>query len=443
MVALRSFLSTTTSLALLLATPANAQTSSACDPFKGQTCPADTALGRSASYNFASGAPSDFTAGGSPTYGSDGVSFTISKSGDAPQLNSKWYMMFGKYEITMQVAPGAGIVSSVVLQSDDLDEIDWEFLGANPQQGQTNYFGKGDASTLNRAAFLAVSNTQTFHTYGIDWTESQIVWTVDGNTVRVLNANEAGSEYPQTPMQLKFGVWAGGDPSNPPGTVQWADGPTNYAAGPFTMVVKSLSVTDYSTGTQYKYGDASGSWSSIEAVGGSVNGNAGGASETVVASPAITSTTSGGVPWTGTHRSETTMSTTYTTYPGLPSGWTVSSSGKVIPSSAVPVSSAASPGNDGWITVTTYDQQGFLTTMAVPTGPKSYNEQGFLITPTAVAAVETGSPAQADGLQQAKKAVSSASASTTPTSTGGAAALSWDHGLVAGCVAVVGVLAAL
>lgn len=81
--------------------------------------------------------------------------------------------------------------------------------------------------------------------------------------------------------------------------------------------------------------------------------------------------------------------------------------------------------------------------MAVPTGPKSYNEQGFLITPTAVAAVETGSPAQADGLQQAKKAVSSASASTTPTSTGGAAALSWDHGLVAGCVAVVGVLAAL
>ncbi len=43
----------------------------------------------------------------------------------------------------MKAAPGAGIVSSVVLESDDLDEIDWEWVGATAGEAQSNYFGKG------------------------------------------------------------------------------------------------------------------------------------------------------------------------------------------------------------------------------------------------------------------------------------------------------------
>lgn len=42
------------------------------------------------------------------------------------------------------------------------------------------------------------------------------------------------------------------------------------------MTVQSVSVVDYSTGSQYSYGDTSGEWTSIQASGGSVNGNAGG-----------------------------------------------------------------------------------------------------------------------------------------------------------------------
>lgn len=42
------------------------------------------------------------------------------------------------------------------------------------------------------------------------------------------------------------------------------------------MTVQSVSVVDYSTGSQYTYGDTSGKWTSIQASGGSVNGNAGG-----------------------------------------------------------------------------------------------------------------------------------------------------------------------
>jgi hypothetical protein len=68
-------------------------------------------------------------------------------------------------------------------------------------------------------------------------------------------------------------------------------------------------------------------------------------------------------------------------------------------SSAAPlpsVSSAPSPaaGVDGTgagtETITTYDQQGFLTTAVVPQGwatmAKSFNQEGFLVTPVAAAA---------------------------------------------------------
>jgi hypothetical protein len=348
----------TTITAILFANPSQQQTYSTCNPTQ-QTCPGDTALGRAVSIDFRSGASSEFTAQGNPSYDSNGASFTVAKTGDAPQLNSNWYIMFGHVEVTMKAAPGRGIVSSSVLQSDDLDEIDWEWLGAQNDQVQSNYFGKGQTTTYDRAATHSVTNAEgEFHTYAIDWTENRIVWQIDGTTVRVLNANQANGQYPQTPMQFKLGAWSGGDPGNPEGTISWSQGPTDYSAGPFTMVVQSCSVVDYSTGTKYTYGDTSGAWTSIMSEGGSVNANSGASSGTDASAPAVTSTSSGNnVPFEGTHRSDTTnaptpsvypwvpqattlssATVTNTNYPGLPSGWTVSGSGKVIPpSSAAPV----------------------------------------------------------------------------------------------------------
>lgn len=40
----------------------------------------------------------------------------------------------------MKAASGQGIVSSIVLESDDLDEIDWEFLGGDTTQVQSNFY---------------------------------------------------------------------------------------------------------------------------------------------------------------------------------------------------------------------------------------------------------------------------------------------------------------
>lgn len=263
--------------------------------------------------------------------------------------------MFGKVEITMKAAPGAGIVSTLVLLSDDLDEIDMEWLGADSTEVQTNYFGKGQVTTYNRGQFNPAPNNQgEFVTYTVEWTSSQITWSVGNTIVRVLTpATADADQYPQTPMQVKLGAWSGGDPSNAAGTIQWAQGPTNYADGPFTMVVQSLAITDYSTGTQYKYGNESGTWQSIEAVGGTINGNIGGAATTVAtadvpaetsASPTIPPAFGGvpkdstagetGWPWVADATTLSTGTPAYTTAPGVPSGWVINSSGKVVPANS-------------------------------------------------------------------------------------------------------------
>ncbi|EDN94170.1 hypothetical protein SS1G_10043 [Sclerotinia sclerotiorum 1980 UF-70] len=317
------------------------------------SCPADTALGKSIAVDFTSGSVDAFTGSGDITYGSNGASFTVSKSGDAPTLSSIFYIMFGKVQITMKAAPGAGIVSTLVLQSDDLDEIDMEWLGADDTEVQTNYFGKGKVTDYNRGAFNPAPNNQgEFVTYTIEWTSEQLVWSVGSTVVRVLTpATADADQYPQSPMQIKFGAWSGGDSSNAPGTISWARGPTDYSDGPFTMVVQSIDVSDYSTGTQYRYGDESGSWTSIEAVGGSVNGNVpasasvvqtAGAAAVTSSSPTIpaginngNSATRTGWPWVAGTR--TVSEVTWSTGPSIPSGWEISSTGKIVPVSASPI----------------------------------------------------------------------------------------------------------
>ncbi len=300
--------------------------------------------------DFTQGSVNSFLpSGGSPTYSADGVTFAVAKPGDAPQLTSIFYIMFGRVEFTMKCAPGNGIVSSLVLESDDLDEIDMEWLGYDSNIVQTNYFGKGNTGSYNRGQFNPAPNNQgQFITYTVDWTADRIVWSVGGTVVRTLSYADANGQYPQTPMQVKFGAWSGGDSSNAPGTIQWAHGPTDYSKGPFSMTVKSILITDYSTGSKYTYGDTSGTWQSIQAVGGQINANAGnGAPETVTATAAVASSLSPSVPAGGIGKGSSSTPT-QTGWPwvasssssssSIPDGWVMTSSGKIIPAGSTVVS---------------------------------------------------------------------------------------------------------
>lgn len=235
--------------------------------------------------------------------------------------------MFGKVDFTFKSAPGTGMVSSAILISDDLDEIDWELLGADSSQAQSNYFSKGVTGAYNRGGFSSIPTSQSdFNTYSIDWNAEQIVWSINGDPVRTLTYANSGGQYPQTPMQVKVGAWAGGDSSNAQGTIAWAGGAIDYSAGPYSMVVQSINVQDYSTGSEYKYEGSSGSWQDITAVGGSV-GSSGSGTPTVPGGyiqPSVT--------WTGTH--QTSAATSHTGYP-----WVASSAPQASSSAGPPASS--------------------------------------------------------------------------------------------------------
>lgn len=168
-----------------------------------------------------------------------------------------------------------GIVTSVVLQSDDLDEIDWEWVGFDNSRVQTNYFSKGCTETYDRGGFSPVSNpVGEFHTYTIKWTRERLDWIIDGTTVRtVLASGTSGcSLYPQSPMRVKLGTWVGGRSDARPGTIEWAGGLANFANAPFDSYYRSIKVVDYMGGgdakdaTEYQYTDRTGKWQSIKVV---------------------------------------------------------------------------------------------------------------------------------------------------------------------------------
>lgn len=241
-------------------------------------CPPNAAFGKeSTSCAFTSGSCSALkaVAGTYVDYKPNGALFSIKAAGNAPTFESDKYIFFGKVEADVKPASGAGIVTSIVLQSADLDEIDWEWVGFDNGQAQSNYFSKGDDGTYDRGKFHPVANAVTAsHRYGIDWTPERIEWTVDGSVVRTLSAAQAGGKFPQTPMQVKIGTWVGGDKNAAPGTIEWAGGLTDFSKGPFDALYKNVNIVDYAGGStpttkdvkEYVWTDKSGSAKSIKAV---------------------------------------------------------------------------------------------------------------------------------------------------------------------------------
>ncbi|TKA78383.1 hypothetical protein B0A55_04723 [Friedmanniomyces simplex] len=261
----------------LLAWHAAAQTSSLCDPRHNASCPNDPALG-SGIYNetFTSTTTElnpnfwNVTSGNAETvqFGENGAELVIAKSGDSVTAQSTFYIMYGVVEVIMQAAAGQGIISTFDLISDDLDEIDLEIMGGNTSFVESNWYGWGNTSQYNAQYHPCNGPQQGMHNYTIVWSQDQLQWIIDGSVARTLPYAKAG-RYPQTPSIMKFGIWAGGDSTEPEGTVVWAGGKTDWTKGPFTMTIQSIKITDASTNTSsYTYGDNTGDYQSIKAVAG-------------------------------------------------------------------------------------------------------------------------------------------------------------------------------
>lgn len=230
-------------LGLCLATHVAAQTSTSCNPLH-KTCPADPALGTTFDTTFNESTtqfdPSLFKVVAGEdliSFTSEGAELTISEQGQSVTVQTAFYVFFGQIEVLFKAATGQGIISTFNMLSDDLDEIDVEIMGGNTSYTSTNFYGWGNTSQFNTLYIPSTGGSWgiqgamgAIHNYTVNWTPQSLQWIFDGQVVRTV-ANEPAGQWPQTPSYMKFGIWAGGDPSNPPGTIKWAGGETDYSKG--------------------------------------------------------------------------------------------------------------------------------------------------------------------------------------------------------------------
>ncbi|KAG5300776.1 extracellular cell wall glucanase Crf1 [Histoplasma ohiense] len=268
-----SFLLLATLFASLLST-AVAQTWTACNPLEKDDCPRNPALGTSYQANFTDTLNEviwNITNGQLDYIDGVGTSFAIKERLQSPTIQSHFYIFFGRVEVIMKAAFGRGVVSSIVLQSEDLDEIDWEWVGSDTTHVQTNYFGKGNRTLGDRGGVHEMdAPMDKFHNYTVDWTVERLQWWIDDTLLRTVTYDEAlgGKNYPQTPMTVRMGIWPAGDKKNEKGTIEWAGGEIDYSKVPYFMTVKHVRVEDYSSGKEYEYTDRSGNWKSIKVING-------------------------------------------------------------------------------------------------------------------------------------------------------------------------------
>lgn len=160
-----------------------------------------------------------------------------------------------------------------------------ELLGAFENQAQTNYFFDGQPlfNTYNTTYRLDTSSCASLHTYGIDWTPTYISFSVDNvvrKTWRIGDNTIPAYKWPQTPMQVKLGIWSVTNGSDP-GTVVWAGGLPDWSdrdadKTPYRACFKTLELEDYSGGCnetqegteiEYLYNERTNGWQNIQVKG--------------------------------------------------------------------------------------------------------------------------------------------------------------------------------
>jgi len=116
---------------------------------------------------------------------------------------------WGRYEATLKAARGPGLVTGFFTYTGPAygtrhDEIDFEFLGKDPNGVQVAYFVDGELT--EKWLPLGFDTSSCFHTYAFDWTPEHIRWFVNDELVHEVSARSTA--LPETPSRLFANLWA-------------------------------------------------------------------------------------------------------------------------------------------------------------------------------------------------------------------------------------------
>ncbi|EKD15201.1 uncharacterized protein L3040_001570 [Drepanopeziza brunnea f. sp. 'multigermtubi'] len=172
----------------------------------------------------------DWVSSGQPVAYNNNVLLTMATETVGTLLASTSYMWYGNVQAKFKTSRGAGVVTAFILLSDVKDEIDYEFVGVDLEQAQSNYYFQGIPDYANGVNISLSDTFNNYHTYEIDWTPDTVTWKIDGQVGRTLkksdtwNATASQWKYPQTPARVQLSLWPAGLSSNGKGTVDWAGG---------------------------------------------------------------------------------------------------------------------------------------------------------------------------------------------------------------------------
>ena len=85
----------------------------------------------------------DFMSSGKPTLYKDGMLLTMAPDTVGTTLSTTSYIWYGEVSAKLKTSRGAGVVTAFILMSDTKDEIDYEWVGVDVQNAQTNYYAQG------------------------------------------------------------------------------------------------------------------------------------------------------------------------------------------------------------------------------------------------------------------------------------------------------------
>ncbi|KAI4284234.1 MAG: hypothetical protein L6R38_001565 [Xanthoria sp. 2 TBL-2021] len=200
---------------------------------------------------------------GQPEQFEDNVLLTLSETGKSSfgtLLASTSYVWYGKISARMKSSRGKGVVTAFILMSDVKDEIDFEFVGTDLQSAQSNFYFQGIPDYDNGKNLTVKSSTfDNYHTYEIDWTPTQLTWSVDNTVLRTLKRSETWNtttnqyHYPQTPARVQLSLWPAGSSKNGQGTIAWAGGLVDWNApdvakfGYYYSMISDINIDCYPT----------------------------------------------------------------------------------------------------------------------------------------------------------------------------------------------------
>ena len=99
----------------------------------------------------------NWVSSGTPVvYNGDSLLLTMAPDTVGTLLMSAHYVWYGKISATMSTSQGQGVVTAFIMMSDVKDEIDFEFIGVDLQNAQSNYYFQGITDcTSNRRDVIA------------------------------------------------------------------------------------------------------------------------------------------------------------------------------------------------------------------------------------------------------------------------------------------------